>query len=117
MLKQQVYETIKNSTDITSIIGTRIYSKLLPKESEYPAITYQRVVDTTKPYLKGLGPEKGRFQFSIYSLDEEQCEELLYALKKTMLEHKAVFLSAVDGYEDDTKLHTIKIDYSIIKRK
>jgi len=116
MLKQQVYDILKNSELLSPVVGKRIYSKILPKECTYPAMTYQRIADTTKSHLKGLYPEKGRFQFSVYAETEEETETLLYALKKT-LEHKAVFLSAVDGYENDTKLHSIKVDYSISKRK
>lgn len=114
MLKETVFQTIQ-SPEIVAIVQDRIYSKKLKEKCTFPAISYQRVIDNTEQHLKGMDKEKGLFQISLYSKDELELENLFKVLKES-LSNKAIYKYAVDAYEQDTALHSIKIDYQFIKK-
>ena len=114
MLKQFVYQTL-NADEIVAIVGNRVFSKKLEDNSIFPAITYQRIIDNTEQHLKGMDKEKGIFQISIYSKDELELENLFLVLKES-LKDKAIYKNAVDFYEVDTELHSIKVDYQFYKK-
>lgn len=114
MLKELVYQSLK-SNEIVAIVEDRIFSKKIEKDSSFPAITYQRIIDNTEQHLKGMDKEKGIFQISLYSKDELELENLLQVLKES-LKDIAIYKSAVDAYESDTELHSIKVDYQFYKK-
>jgi len=109
MLKEIVYQSI-NSSEIIAIVEDRVFSKKLKEKCLFPAITYQRIIDNTEQHLKGMDKEKGIFQISLYSKNELELENLFRVLKES-LKDKAVYGNAVDFYESDTALHSIKVDY------
>lgn len=114
MLKQFVYQTL-NADEIVAIVGDRIFSKKLEDNPIFPAITYQRIIDNTEQYLKGMDKEKGIYQISLYSKDELELENLFLVLKES-LKDKAIYKNAIDAYESDTQLHSIKADYQFYKK-
>lgn len=114
MLKEFVYQSL-NSDEIVEIVGSNIFSKKLEDQAAFPAITYQRIIDNTEPHLKGMDKEKGIFQISLYSKDELELENLFLVLKES-LKNKAIYKNAVDSFEVDTELHSIKVDYQFYKK-
>ncbi len=114
MLKQIVYQSLK-SNEIVAIVEDRIFSKKIENDTYFPAITYQRIIDNTEQHLKGMDKEKGIFQISLYSKDELELENLFQVLKES-LKNIAIYKSAVDTYESDTELHSIKVDYQFYKK-
>ena len=114
MLKQFVYQTL-NADEIVAIVEDRIFSKKLGDASVFPAITYQRIIDNTEQHLKGMDKEKGIFQISLYSKDELELE-ILFLVLKDSLKNKAIYKNAVDTFEVDTQLHSIKVDYQFYKK-
>lgn len=114
MLKEFVYQSL-NSDEIVEIVGSNIFSKKLEDQATFPAITYQRIIDNTEQHLKGMDKEKGIFQISLYSKDELELENLFLVLKES-LKNKAIYKNAVDSFEVDTQLHSIKVDYQFYKK-
>ena len=92
-----------------------VFSKRLSDDCVLPAIAYQRILDNTEHHLKGIEKEKGIFQISLFSKDELELERLFLTLKQS-LQDKAIFKSAVDAYESDTEIHSIKADYQFYKK-
>ncbi len=114
MLKQFVYQSLK-SDEIIAIVEDRIFSKKIESDTAFPAITYQRIIDNTEQHLKGMDKEKGIFQISLYSKDELELENLFLVLKES-LKNIAIYKNAIDAYESDTGLHSIKADYQFYKK-
>lgn len=114
MLKEFVYQSL-NADEIVEIVEDRIFSKKLEDKCSFPAITYQRIIDNTEQHLKGIDKEKGIFQISLYSKDELELENLFLILKES-LKNKAIYKNAVDSFEVDTQLHSIKVDYQFYKK-
>ena len=62
-----------------------------------------------------MDKEKGIFQISLYSKDELELENLFLVLEERF-KNIAVYKSAVDAYESDTELHSIKVDYQFYNK-
>jgi len=117
MIKDSIYNFLKNDSGVSSLVGTRIYPTFLPQDVTLPAITYTRISATNDL----IAHRVERFQITAFAKTNKECEMIKEALNSCLNRFKGdleglpmKFVSLVGIYEmfePDTKIHSIMSDY------
>lgn len=108
-------------TNVTDIVGTRIYPMKMPLDSPLPTLTIHRISNPIDHLTDTASP---RFQISVWSEDYAQAQQLRDAVIDYLNRYKGVqdginikqiiYLEAVDIFEEQTSIYHIPIDFKII---
>lgn len=106
-----------------STVGNRIYYSNLPQNPTYPAISFFRISNIRQ---HDIDSGSVYYQFDVWTLTYiqgvELAEQIRFALQreKSVINNipviQGVYLNEDDGYEPDTKLYHIAMDFKIIYR-
>ena len=123
-LEQELYNRLKNFSGLTALVAHRIYPILLPQDSKWPALCYQRV-STTRESVMGAdtGDARARIQISIYGKRYADDNTSAYAVRDQVRAALQRYNGGViqdcmlEGenheYMDDAKLHRVILDFLI----
>ena len=116
---EAVYTVLSNFAGLQALIGTRIYSILMPQDSTKPAITFLRVSDErvqTMTDAGGNGVVRDRMRFNIYADTLGECETIAVQIRLALMAattFEALHIFETDNFEPDTLLYSVVSDYSI----
>jgi hypothetical protein len=113
-----VYSMLADDPGIAAIVGTRIYPTILPQNTPYEAITYQRISNTG---TNGSTALRGtRYQINCWAETYAEAQALAAAVKARGEEFTdtsetpgikmALVVNELDDYDDDEKVHRVIVD-------
>ena len=118
---------LNSKTEITNIVGDRIYPIVLPQNPTYPALTYFKV---SGPAWHDVDIAYPRFQLSSWGEDYADVKVLAGAVKEVMQRFKGimggaqgvkvsqvVYENELDLFDPETGTYHIPADYKIIYRE
>lgn len=85
--KDALYEFLIRQSDLTNLVGKRIYPKRRPEElkNTNPSIVYHRIDQQKDQTMDGpSGLKNPRFQFNIYAFSSEKAEEVTQTLENVV---------------------------------
>lgn len=131
-IESALYSILSTTGAITTICGTRIYPIKMPDNSIFPAVTYQKIVETTEHIINSSGQlKKAIFSISTW------VRHTPTATPATARELSAAIRAAIDGirglysgmdiqgiliqnetqtYDEDVEVYRILQDFLIIYR-
>lgn len=117
MTTKLILNHIKNDQNLKYLVGARIFRGRIPQNPRYPLIMYSTEKDNENSLSGNDGVIHYEFAFELYGRDYEKLEEVAAKLK-TALSTSSTFKSlcvseADDDYQDDNKLYSIFMDFSI----
>lgn len=112
MIEQKVYDLLRNDTQITALVGTRIYPMILPLKVTYPCISFQTISDRGITTLNNDLPTLNykRIQVNIWSKTYGNCkvlEERIKTVVYTQNSNGDIVMGKVESIRDtnDSELH------------
>lgn len=122
MIDHAIYSKLSQDSNITAIVGQRIYPVKLPQEVTIPAIRFSRVSTTGRiiTHSGSADVAKSRYQFSCYAEDiltakniSEKIRQLFHG--QTFEENgeevfNATAVNEVDLYDDDLDEFNVVLD-------
>jgi hypothetical protein len=86
--EEAIFALLSNDSDVTDIVGTRIYPVITPEEGQYPALSYFRVDGPREHVLEGpAGLARPRIQVDAWANDSATARAAIAAV-----------ISALDGF-------------------
>ena len=126
-IEEALHEYLSGRTEITDLVGNRIYPIVLPQGPAYPALTYIKI---SGPVLHDVDIAYPRFQLSSWGEEYSDVKQLAAAVKEVLQRFKGVMGSApgikvsqvvfeneLDLYDPETGVYHIPADYTIIYRE
>jgi hypothetical protein len=112
--ENDIYTALASGSPLPTSAGVRVYPVLMPQGVTMPAIRYQRVGVVPTSSLDGdSGKDLVRFQIDCFAGTYAAVKALAVEVRAALTAIGALFVSDIDGYEDDTKLYRETLDYSI----
>lgn len=122
-IEQAIKNFLLTKTDITNLVGNRIYYSTLPQNPTYPAISFFRVSNIRQ---HDIDSGSVYYQFDVWTKTYIQGIEIANEIRLALQREKSVmdkipiiqgvYINEDDGYEPDTKLYHIASDFKIIYR-
>jgi len=120
-LKSEILTFIKSKSEVTDIVGNRIWYDKLPEDATLPAITFSRISDPHKYTQSGdSGHRNPRVQFSCWAETDQAAEDLGETLSGVMTAFVGAFGSIniqssmienkVDMHDPATKRYFVPVD-------
>ncbi len=119
-----LFTRLTTHAGLSVLIGARVYPGAMPQKVTYPAVSYSRVAASR---VSAMGADTGlvraRFQFDAwcekYSDVRAVAVQLRAALQRWSTTTGTViqdiyFVSEVDLYEDETRVHHAALDFEVI---
>jgi hypothetical protein len=113
-----VYDMLANDAGVAAIVGTRIYPVLLPQDTLYEAITYQRISST--PQNGSTTLRETRYQINCWALTYAEAQALASAVRARAEEYTdtdqapAIKMTQVvnelDDYDSDAQVYRVIVD-------
>jgi len=102
---------LKATSDITDVVSTRIWYKVLPQNPTYPALTFQEIDDLRyQTHDLYVGPARARIQFDVWTESKSESETLIEAVIDTFAPYRGSV--ALTG---TSPLETVYIDAAIFE--
>ncbi len=84
-IRDEIYDRLAGSTDVTSLVSTRIYRQTLPQDATVPALTFTRVSGPRLHISTGpSGMARGTFQIDCWAVDAGTAEDLAEAVRQRL---------------------------------
>lgn len=114
-------ELLKN-TEVTALIGTRMYPLALPQEPTLPAVVYTIISSVpANSYTNTVDStaEEARVQVDVYGETYKSVHEVAAVIDAAVLGLTGPDISAIrestqDLYEDDTRFFRVMSDYIVL---
>lgn len=120
MIGSRLFSLLSGTSAITSLVGTRIYPQVIPQGSAMPAVAYSVVDEVPENSLTGWssGLSNARVQVDAYAPTYVSAQALADAIAGALATYQTSGLSVLleskrDGYEDETSLHRVSLDFSM----
>jgi len=114
-IKSDLVAHLKADSEVSALVGTRIYPLKAPQNVTNPYMTYQVVNDNSNQCIGGETYQNDtRFQIDVWDTTYSKVD----AIKKAVLSALTGFKSsnsirAMDDYESETKLYRQLIDFKL----
>jgi len=119
---EDLFSKLVADAGVTAIVSRRISPNVFTQQDDRPAIRYMNV--TATPYhLMGVDAniERQRWQIDLIASTYNAVTDLRDAVKSclsrwssTGVVQDSYFVNATDIFDDDTRMHRIKLDYDFI---
>ncbi len=127
-IEEALYSYLKGYAGLAALVSTRIYPLILPQDSTFPAVTYQRI---SGPRIHTMGNDPGlaypRFQVSCwgktYASAKAVAAQVIAALQNQrnttwggtggVMVQASILESDRDLYEPDTQVYHVPVDVTI----
>jgi hypothetical protein len=118
MIGVQLYALLSANAGVAALVGDRIFPQVMPQGGQLPALVYAVVDDVPENTLTGYTLRGARVQIDCYGkayiAAQGTADAVVSALAEIVTEGlAAVLLSRRDGYEDETTLHKVMLDFSL----
>jgi hypothetical protein len=126
-IEEALHEYLSGKTEITDLVGERIYPIVLPQGVLYPALTYIKI---SGPVLHDVDIAYPRLQLGSWGDKYSDVKQLAAAVKEVLQRFKGimgsspgirvsqvVFVNELDFYDPETGTYHIPADYTIIYRE
>lgn len=112
MIEAQLYTSLK---DNVALVGGRVYPKLMPQDTQKPALVYGVINDRDIETLGCAVGSSVRFQIDIYAESYSEVKAIKEQVKSALygFEHKPREMNTLDDYEHETQLYREMIDFTI----
>jgi len=124
---EALYSYLSSYTDLTSLVGTRIYPDILPQKCSNPSIAYQQIdegeLDTFSQPNTLIYPV---YQFTIYADTRSSANAVAKQLRLAFKNYSGAMggdggvtvsavkkISRISDYSDDTKEYKVIMDFEI----
>ena len=106
---------LKNDTEVSALVGGKIYPLLAPQNVSNPYIVYHVISDNSNQCISGdINQNEARFQIDVWSTKYSEVEAIKEAVISALIGFKSSnSISAMDDYESETKLYRKIIDFKI----
>lgn len=121
-IEEALAARLTGDVGLTALVEDRIYPQVMPDDCPKPAMTYQRIDAPriqTNEGTSGLVP--ARFQLTIWDPSYSSVKQVAAKVMAAMSDFAGVFTGLEvqgaqldddrDGYEPDTKLRNVQLDY------
>ena len=114
-IKADLYLHLKNDSGVSALVGERIYPMIAPQDVMTPYITYQVVNDNSNQCVGGdVYQNDTRLQVDVWDVKYSKVDEIKEAVISALIGFKSSnSISAMDEYEDETKLYRQLIDFKL----
>ena len=119
-LPANIYNTLANHAGLTALISGRVFPLSADYGGTSPYVTYQQVAESQFNVLNnsgGGGKRQVRVQINSFATSHkvafQVAEQVRVAMRDATLFSSSYQLS-IDMYEPDTKLYSVKTDYSVM---
>ncbi len=84
MIEQEIYDLLKNDSEVVDFVDNRIYAVSLPEQTAYPSISFQTISDRAITTMHNDLPNLNfkRIQVNIHSRTYGNCKVLEERIKK-----------------------------------
>lgn len=115
MIEQKVYDSLKNNTDITDLVGTRIYPSAIPEEADYPCMSFTTIGNRDITTLKNDMPTLNfkRLQVSIWAENYGTCKLIEGYIKDSIYGIGGRTQDIRDSVDRDSKIFGTSVDIII----
>ena len=105
-------------TDVSAEVSQRVYAHMLPQGSALPASTLLHVSSIPENSMGGgMGARNQRWQVDVwtkgYLASESLADKVEAAMAATGSDFNALLLDRGNGFEDDTALYRVTLDFSV----
>ncbi len=116
-LAEDIYSTLSGDAAVSALVSTRIYPLKMPQNPVMPAITYRRVSGARISSIDGITQtDNPRYQVDVWGSSYDSVRSVVEPVIQAMdgsATFKAVMITDLDFYEDDTTLYRAAVDFSI----
>jgi hypothetical protein len=123
-LESGLVALLLTSSDLTDIIGNRIYPVVVSESATYPCLSYQVVSGGSQWGLDSTAVQMKRVQFDAWSQTYAQCKQIESALAAVLdgfsgdLAGGIRVISSfgdvvVDNWEDASRVYRVTLEYTI----
>jgi len=116
MIENRLYNTLSNDTDITDLVGTRIFPVAIPEKTDYPCISYQTISNTDTTTMNNDLPTLNfkRLQVNVWSDKYSEVKTLELLVRNAIYtgEIKGRVEAIRDNNDSELKIFGINIDIS-----
>lgn len=123
-VEEALFYQLSNDSDVTDVVGTRIFPNVIPQDATLPAVAYQRVSGPRLLAHDGpTGYATGRFQLTCTGSSYSSVKEAVNALRGSLdglsetvsgVEIERVSVEGeVDGFNEAPDKHTVRLDVMI----
>lgn len=103
MIEADFYSYLKDQTDITTLVGTRIYPDTAPEKCAYPFLIYSKTDTARELHLRGAtGVCVARIQVDVFASSRMICE--------TVIEKIRLRFNGFQGNWGTTFIHQVRMD-------
>lgn len=119
MIGADIFSLLRANSAVVALVGDRIYPLVRPQGSALPAIVFTVVDDLPVNSLGGAtsGLVDALVQFDCYAKTYVSAHAVAKAvsdmLSKRVADPAAVRQAKRDGYEDETELYRVSMDFSM----
>ena len=117
MLESKLYSVLTGNNAVALLVGARVYPVKLEQDTEFPAITYQRISGGQQYSLTAYSNlENPRIQIDVWGLKYSDVKALAAKVKTAMegaTTFRATLLTDIDLYEDDVEIYRVSQDWSV----
>jgi hypothetical protein len=114
-----IKSTLAAAPAVTAIVNGRVFPNVIKQGVEMPAVRYMVVDDLPENVLGAAATlRRARVQVDAYSMRYLEAHALAEAIAGALgaidgPDVTALELARRDGYEDETKLHRVSLDFSM----
>ena len=118
---QDIYTKLTGDAGVSALVGTRVYPAQFRQQDTLPAIRYTRI-SSTNYHTMSVDTGVERFRYQIDMIDDtyagvdalsDVVKTALRRWRKTGIQDTYI-ISESDIYDDELKLHRIRIDVDIV---
>lgn len=98
--------------ELAAIIGNKVFPVLIPQNTAFPIICYQRISSVPDETLQGYQSEQVRIQLTVFTKKYNQAKELSNIIRRIMAVELCAYLEQEsDLYDNETKTFQVAADY------
>lgn len=112
-IESMVYQALKASPGLNSLVGEKIYPITLPQKCPYPAVTFMRISSHPISDLDGYGLEKVHMRISVHAKELAQAKSAALEVRRAMAKapFTAEYEGEVDLFADSTNTYMVCTDF------
>ncbi len=114
-IQSELWSHLTSDTNITDLVGTRIYPLKAPQNVSSPYMTYQVVNGRNDQCMSGDVYQKDtRFQIDVWSKKYSEADAIKEAVKSSIIGFKSSYdINNNEDYEPKTELYRQIIDFKL----
>lgn len=95
-LSVTIFDTLKNNSDVSAIVGVRIYPEQIPQNAKYPCIVYHLLSDPSFNHHEGpANLADALMQFDCWAGSKATCETLAAKVRLALVGTRSGMLQGV----------------------